>query len=97
MSKNIIFILMYHRQKLLILIYCCYQLVSAIGLFLLLLGSAHAQEIAAMLEADIAENRGVRPYHPHSEDASVDVLPPFYYSNNEIRLHKGQYLALGQR
>ncbi|PNF29995.1 hypothetical protein B7P43_G06950 [Cryptotermes secundus] len=69
-------------------------LVSAIGLFLLLLGSAHAQEIAAMLEADIAENRGVRPYHPHSEDASVDALPPFYYSNNEIRLHKGQYLAL---
>jgi hypothetical protein len=50
-----------------------------------------------MLEADIAENRGVRSYHSHSEDASVDVLPPFYYSNNEIRLHKGQYLALGQR
>ncbi|PSN34862.1 hypothetical protein C0J52_18213 [Blattella germanica] len=68
-------------------------LVSAIMLFLLLLGSAHAQEIAAKLEADIEENGG-GPYHLDSEDASVYAMPPHHYSNNEIRLHRGQHVAL---
>jgi hypothetical protein len=66
-------------------------------LFLLLLGSAHAQEIAAMLEADIEENGGGSSYYPNTEDASVYALPPHHYSNNEIRLHNGQHVALGQR
>jgi hypothetical protein len=27
----------------------------------------------------------------------VYALPPHHYSNNEIRLHNGQHVALGQR
>jgi hypothetical protein len=76
---------------------CCYQLVSAIILFLLLLGSAHAQEIAAMLKADIEEIGGGSSYDSGTQDSSVYALPPHHYSNNEIRLHNGQHVALGKR
>jgi len=50
-----------------------------------------------MLEADIEENGGGSSYYPNTEDASVYALPPHHYSNNEIRLHNGQHVALGQR
>ncbi|XP_069691347.1 uncharacterized protein Fie [Periplaneta americana] len=69
-------------------------LVSAIILFLLLLGSAHAQEIAAMLEADIEENGGGNSGYQDTEDASVYAVPPHHANNNEMRLHKGQHVAL---
>ncbi|GFG36684.1 hypothetical protein Cfor_09412, partial [Coptotermes formosanus] len=69
-------------------------LVSAIILFLLLLGSAHAQEIAAMLKADIEEIGGGSSYDSGTQDSSVYALPPHHYSNNEIRLHNGQHVAL---
>jgi len=75
---------------------CCYQLVSAIALFLLLLGSAHAQEIAAMLKDDIEENGGNSSYDLDAQDASVYALPPHHYSNNEFRLLNGQHVALGK-
>jgi hypothetical protein len=75
---------------------CCYQLVSAIVLFLLLLGSAHVQDIAVMLKADIEENSGGSSYDPGVQDASVYALSPHHYSNNEIRLHNGQHVELGK-
>lgn len=69
-------------------------LVSAIALFLLLLGSAHAQEIAAMLKEDIEENGGNSSYDLDAQDPSAYVLSPHHYSNNEFRLHNGQHVAL---
>lgn len=60
-------------------------ILSAIFLFLLLLGSAHAQEMAAMLEADIAESQHL----PIDDDTGVIL-----YNNNESRLHNAQHLAL---
>jgi hypothetical protein len=75
---------------------CCYQLVSAIALFLLLLGSAHAQEIAAMLKEDIEENGGNSSYDSDVEEHSAYALSPHQYSSNEFRLHNGQHVALGK-
>ena len=47
-----------------------------------------------MLQADIEENGG-SPYYHDADDSSVYALPPRHYNNNEIRLHKGQHVALG--
>ncbi|GLH06550.1 hypothetical protein R5R35_002836 [Gryllus longicercus] len=59
-------------------------ILSAICLFLLLLASGHAQEMAAMLEADIAESQRL----PVDDETGI-VL----YHNNESQLHKAQHLA----
>lgn len=47
-----------------------------------------------MLKADIEENGGGSPYYHDADDNSVYALPPHHYNNNEIRLHKGQHVAL---
>jgi hypothetical protein len=50
-----------------------------------------------MLEADIEENGGGSSFHSDTEDdAYVYTMSPYHYSNNEIRLHNGQHVALGQ-
>ncbi|KAJ8892008.1 hypothetical protein PR048_004573 [Dryococelus australis] len=70
-------------------------LLSAIALFLLLLGSAHAQEMAAMLEADIEESeQNEHLFVVSDKDQAVVGLQPHHF-NNQIRLHKAQHLALG--
>lgn len=70
---------------------------SAIGFFLLILGTIHAQEITAILEDDIEENDGGRSCNSANDDnGSVYVLPPHHNSKNEIRLHDGQHMSLGQ-
>lgn len=64
------------------------QLLSGFCLFLLLLGSAHAHEMATMLEADIedsAEREGI----VLSADG-IDVQE----SHNDIILHKAHNLAV---
>jgi hypothetical protein len=49
-----------------------------------------------MLKADIEENDGGSAYDPDIADSPVYALPPHHISNNEIRLHNGQHVALGK-
>ncbi|XP_063234262.1 uncharacterized protein LOC134537597 [Bacillus rossius redtenbacheri] len=69
-------------------------LLSAIALFLLLLGSAHAQEVAAMLEADMEDSeRDERMLVVPDRRESLLWLQPHHF-NNQMRLQKAQHLAL---
>lgn len=73
------------------------QVLSAAGLFLLLLGSANAQEMATMLEADIEDSAQREGIVLASEDTGIfssDIMG-HSYSQNDIRLHKAQHLAIG--
>lgn len=73
------------------------QILSAASLFLLLLGSAHAQEMASMLEADIEDSALREGIILAPEDTGIfssDIMG-HSYSQNEIRLHKAQHLAIG--
>ncbi|XP_075231812.1 uncharacterized protein LOC142330457 [Lycorma delicatula] len=67
---------------------------STFLLFLLLLCSADAQEMAAVLEADI-EDSAQREGIALSDDTSlIEIAPIGGHSQNKIRLHKAQHLAL---
>ncbi|XP_068084180.1 uncharacterized protein [Anabrus simplex] len=68
-------------------------LLSAICLFLLLLGSAHAQDMAAMLQADIEESQQQEGIYVTDDTDAMGGIP-IQYSNNETRLHTAQHLAL---
>ncbi|XP_054283746.1 uncharacterized protein LOC129001093 [Macrosteles quadrilineatus] len=71
-------------------------LLSAIGLFLLLLGSAHAQEMATMLEADIEDSAQREGIVLSSEDSGLfgSEVMINSFNQNDIRLHKAQHLAI---
>ncbi|XP_014261443.1 uncharacterized protein LOC106673744 [Cimex lectularius] len=64
-------------------------LLSGFCLFLLLLGSAHAHEMATMLEADIEDSAEREGIVLSDENGPVEI-----HSQNEIVLHKAHNLAV---